>query len=86
MYMKEITQIVKDFLFEVFGKDAEVIAVIPNEGGWQVTAELLMDEDYTIKRGRSDLLYVFDVILDESCNVMSYNRTGIRERGKLLEE
>ncbi|RCX12516.1 gas vesicle protein GvpO [Anaerobacterium chartisolvens] len=84
--MKEIAQIVKDFLFEVFGKDGEVISVIPNDGGWQVTAELLMDEDYTIKRGRSDLLYVFDVILDESCNVMSYNRTGIRERGKLLEE
>lgn len=86
MYMKEIAQIVKDFLFEVFGKDSEVIAAIPNEGGWQVTAEILMDEEYTIKRGRSDLLYVFDVLLDESCNVMSYQRSGIRERGKLLEE
>lgn len=86
MNMKELAQVVKDFLFEVFGKDGEIISVVPSQEGWKVTAEVLMDEDYTIKRGRSDLLYVFEVLLDDSYNVMSYHRSNIRERGKLLEE
>ena len=81
--MKNLIQKVKTFSFEVFGKNAEIIAIVPVERGWQVTVEILMDEEYTVKRGRNDLLYVFEIIVDESLNILSYERIRIRERGKL---
>lgn len=84
--INSLTQAVKSFLFELFNKDADVIAVIPTDRGWHVTAEILMDEEYTIKRGRNDLLYVFDVITDSNQNILSYARVRIRERGKMDEE
>jgi hypothetical protein len=85
MSIKDLTQTVKEFIFELFGKDSDVISAIPVEKGWMVTAEVLMDEDYTIKRGRSDLLYVFEILVDTNLHVLSYSRTRIRERGKIDE-
>jgi len=83
--IKNLTQTVKDFIFELFGKESDVISAIPAERGWMVTAEVLMDEDYTIKRGRSDLLYVFEILVDTDQNILSYSRIRIRERGKIDE-
>lgn len=85
MSIKNLTQTVKNFIFELFGKEADIIAVIPVERGWMVTTEVLMDEDYTIKRGRSDLLYVFEILVDTNQNILSYSRIRIRERGKIDE-
>ena len=85
MNIKNLSQVVKNFLFELFGKESDIVAVIPIEKGWQVTAEILMDEEYTMKRGRSDLLHVYEIIVDPGQNVVSYVRTRVRERGKIDE-
>ena len=85
MTIKNLTQTVRNFLFELFGKEADIIAAIPVERGWQVTAEVLMDEEYTMKRGRCDLLHVFEIIVDPNQNVLSYTRVRVRERGKIDE-
>jgi len=85
MNLKNLTQTVKNFMFELFGKDADIIAVVPGEKGWQVTVEILMDEEYTMKRGRCDLLYVFELTVDPNLNILSYARIRIRERGKIDE-
>jgi hypothetical protein len=70
----------------MFGKEADIITVLPVDKGWQVTAEMVMDEEYTMKRGRSDLLYVFEVLADSNLNILSYQRVRIRERGKIDDE
>lgn len=85
MNVKNLTQSVKNFMFELFGKDADIVAVVPADKGWQVTVEMLSDEEYTMKRGRNDLLYVFELTVDSNLNVLSYTRTRIRERGKIDE-
>lgn len=85
MNIKNLTQSVKNFLFELFGKECDIISVLPGDKGWQVTAEVLMDEEYTMKRGRCDLLSVFEVLVDQNLNILSYSRARIRERGKIDE-
>jgi hypothetical protein len=85
MNIKNLTQTVKNFLFELFGKEADVISVTPVDKGWQVNVEILMDEEYTMKRGRCDLLSVFEVLVDPNLNILSYTRIRIRERGKIDE-
>lgn len=86
MSIKNLTEKVKEFLLEVFGKNAEIIAVMAIENGWKVTAEMVLDEEYTNKRARNDLVYVFEVITDKQQNVISYERTRIRERGRIEEQ
>ncbi len=85
MSLKDINSKVKDFLYELLGKDAEIISIMPSNDGWTVKAELLMDEEYTISRGRNDLLHVFNITLDYDENIVSYDRIRIRERGKIDE-
>ncbi len=86
MNIKVLSQNVKNFLFEMFGKEADIIMVVPADEEWKVTAEMVMDEEYTMKRGRSDLLYVFEVMADSNLNILSYQRVRIRERGKIEDE
>ena len=85
MSLVDISSKVKEFLHELLGKDAEIISISPGSEGWTVNAELLMDEEYTMSRGRNDLLHVFSITLDSNQNIISYERVKIRERGKIEE-
>lgn len=85
MSLKDINSKVKEFLYELLEKNAEIISIISGDDGWKVKAELLMDEEYTKSRGRNDLLYIFEIILDRDQNIISYERINIRERGKIEE-
>lgn len=85
MSLREISSKVKEFLHELLEKDGEIISISPDNNGWIVKAELLMDEEYTMGRGRNDLLYVFAIKLDAQQNIISYERVKIRERGKIEE-
>lgn len=85
MSLIDISPKVKEFIREILGKDAEIISISPNSEGWTVKAELLMDEEYTMSRGRNDLLHVFVITLDCNQNIISYERVKIRERGKIEE-
>jgi hypothetical protein len=85
MSLTEMSSKVKEFLSELLGKYAEIISITPNCEGWTVKAELLMDEEYTMSRGRNDLLHVFVISLDSNQNIISYDRIGIRERGRIEE-
>ena len=85
MSLKDISSKVKEFLHELLGKDAEIVSIIYGSEGWTVKAELLMDEEYTMNRGRNDLLHVYSITLDNSQNITSYERIKIRERGRIEE-
>jgi hypothetical protein len=57
-----------------------IASVAPEDGGWRVTAELVE------RRGvpdTNDFLGVYDLHLDESANVLRYERTHLRRRSDL---
>ena len=85
MSLKDISSKVKEFLQDLFCNEAGIISVSPNSNGWTVRAEILIDEEYTMGRGRNDLLHVFIITLDSNENIISYDRVKIRERGKIDE-
>lgn len=79
------TNTIKNFLKQVFGKDAEVVALVPHDSGWKATAEVMLDSEYTTQFAKEDVMHIFEVNLNDCGKVISYERIGTRMRGESQE-
>ena len=76
----------KYFFEQTFGSPVEVVGIVYNNEGFEVTVEMLNDGEYTKKRIRNDLIAVYKVLVSERYEVLSFTREEIRERGKALDK
>ena len=79
----EVTQTVVSFFEEVLDKSGRVIAVESEGEGWQVLIETVEESDYMSRLGRSHMLGLYEVHVDQDLEILSYTRKGLRERTAL---
>jgi len=84
--IKQVIEEVERFFKQIYAHPAEVVSIAPNNEGWEVTTEILTDDEYTKKRARNDLIAVFKVLVNRQAEVVSYTREEIRERGKAIKK
>ncbi|HEY3365251.1 MAG TPA: hypothetical protein VGK74_09380 [Symbiobacteriaceae bacterium] len=79
-----VIEAAKAFVAKELGLQAEVIAVDKDDDGWLATAEAILVDQYMRKFARRDLIATFELRLNEECEVQSYARKAMRERGSLV--
>lgn len=84
--LRQIVEVTEKFFQEIFPHPAEVVSIIPNNEGWELKVEVIIDDEYTRKRAKNDLIAVFNVSVNKNMEVMSYTREEIRERGKPIDK
>lgn len=84
--LTKIINSTEKFFKQICNHPIEVIGMIPNNEGWELTVEILTDTEYTQKRVRNDLIAVFRVLVSAEGEVISYTREAIRERGKSVQK
>lgn len=82
--MKELIKATEMFFQELYERIPEIVSVIPNNEGWELTVEIVTDDEYTKKRAKNDLISVFKVQANRDFKISSYSRVEIRERGKAV--
>jgi len=83
MGVSEVTQTVVSFFEEVLNKTGRVIAVESEGEGWRVLLETVEESDYMTRVGRSHMLGLYEVHVDQDVEIVSYTRKGLRERTAL---
>lgn len=82
----EVTQAVLQFFGEVLDKTGRVISVESDEnGGWRVLVESVEESEYTRRLGRSDILGLYQVYVDNNLKIASYSRRSLRDRTAIEE-
>ncbi|MCP8317149.1 MAG: gas vesicle protein [archaeon] len=79
MDIKKVGEAAKMFFKDVVGKPASVISVEKVEEGWEVLLEVIDDPG----AGFDPILGLYGVTLNESMEVMSYDRKSLRRRSDL---
>lgn len=82
-HIAEITQTVVRFFEEVLHKTGQVIAVESGGQEWRVLVETVEESDYMSRLGRSHMLGLYEVHVDQDLEILSYTRKGLRERTAL---
>lgn len=73
------------FFEDALEKVGRVIEINKNEDGWNLRVEVLEESEYMRRRGRGDLLAIYEVKVDNELNIASYIRKSMRERESLEE-
>jgi len=84
MSIAKAGQTVVRFFEEVLDKPGRVIAVEPDsEGGWRALVETVEESEYMRRLGRSEMMGLYEVQVDSSLEIVSFNRKGLKERTAL---
>jgi len=82
MSVDKVTAAVTDFFTTVLEKTGCVINVAPDGEGWRAQIEVVEEADYMRRRGRDDLLALYDVTVNEKFEITSYRRAALRSRNE----
>lgn len=81
--ISEVKGVAEDFLKNTLGRTPYFVGIVKEEKGWIIQAEIIEDSEYTRKRARDDIIALYEVILNENLEILSYFRKDFRERGKI---
>lgn len=81
--MKRVVESLAAFTEEILHKPCWVRAVTEMGDGWQAVVEVIEEDEYMRRRGRKDLIGVYEIILNNNYVVSSYKRKELRERGTI---
>ncbi len=83
MIIKKVINAVHKFFSEVLDKPGKVIGVIKHSDGWEVKIEVAEEVEYMRKKAQDDLMAIYEVIVDNNIEVVSFERVALRERDSL---
>lgn len=79
MGITSVIQAVQKFSDKTFSKPCEVITVKQKDEGWQAEMEMIV-EDLEMRRfGRSPIMGLWNIELDNKYNVTNFERKGLKD-------
>ncbi|MUV37891.1 hypothetical protein JNUCC1_01697 [Lentibacillus sp. JNUCC-1] len=84
MAIKEVMDNVNAFFSEHVAPPHKITAVEEAEdGGWQLTVEVIEEKEYMKRYAKDEMLGIYDVKMNKDKEVTSFKRQEIRYRSKI---
>lgn len=81
--MERIILKVSTFFKDIYQRDARVIGIV-NEGEmWRVKVQIIEEDEYMARRAKKDLLGIYEVLLDQTLEIVGYELVTMKERGTM---
>ncbi|MEW6623876.1 MAG: gas vesicle protein GvpO [Bacillota bacterium] len=81
--LEEVISKTLSFFERIYNREAHITGVSPENDGWLINVEIVEEDDYMRKRGRREVVGIYDVMIDGNLKVISFKRTGLKERGTI---
>ena len=85
MSVKSISDETKKFFQEVLNQKCRIIGVLKDEDKWKAVCEVLVDPEYTTRKGLGDIVEIYNVYLTLSGEITGYEITSTKKRSSLEE-
>jgi len=83
MKIRQVIDTVCSFFATELQKPGQIIAVFGEPEGWRVQIEVAEEVEYMRRRGRDDILAIYEVLVNPSLEIMGYERKSLRERNSV---
>lgn len=83
MKVNAVVNTVNNFFTEELKRPGDVIGVSKTETGWKILIEVVEEDEYMRVRAKDDLLATYEVELNDSLEVLGFQRVGFRERDEI---
>lgn len=86
MKITTVLDVVSKFFAEELKRPGEVIGIEKTENGWKAYIEVVEEDEYMRVRAKDDLVATYEVLLDDSLDILGFQRITVRERDELPAE
>lgn len=86
MIVEQIAEVVTDFFGRYLQRPGRIVAIIPAEAGWTVEVEVVEEDDYMRRRGRDEIMGLYEVMVAADLEIAGYRRKALRMRNLLTSE
>jgi hypothetical protein len=73
------------FFDKVLSQECRVLTVLKDEEKWRATCEVVVDPEYTRRKGLGDVVEIYDVYFDERANIIGYELKATKRRAEIDE-
>jgi hypothetical protein len=86
MSVYDLTKKVNAFFSEVLGQKCRVLTVLHDENQWKAACEVIVDPEYTTRKGLGDIVEIYEVYLDDRLDVTGFALKETKRRASIDDE
>lgn len=83
MRIADYIENVRKFFYDTLGQKCRVLTIIKEEGKWKVVCEVIMDTNYTTRKGIGDIVEIYEVYLDDDQEILGYKLIATKNRAEV---
>jgi hypothetical protein len=83
MSILDLAKKINAFFTEVFGASCRVLSVLPDGNSWKSVCEVIVDPEYTTRKGLGDLVEIYEVNLNEKLEVTGFTIKETKRRANI---
>ena len=80
MTFTDIIKKIKIFYSNELNINCRILGLQKTNGGYTATCEVLVDPEYTIKKGLGDMVEIYEVLVNETGDITGYKKKATKMR------
>ena len=85
MSLDKYINVIKDFFVDVLNQQCRVLTLIKCEKHWKAVCEVIVDTQYTTRKGLGDIVEIYEVFLNDNLDIIGYELKFTKPRAALSE-
>lgn len=85
MSVISFVDVVKKFFMEMLQQECRIISAVRDEEKWKVICEVIVDPEYTTRKGLGDVVEIYNVYLNDEQEILGYEIIATKKRAALSE-
>ena len=83
MLITEFIDTAEKFFEEVLHEKCRIITIIKEEDKWKVVCEVIVDPEYTTRKGLGDIVEIYNVYLNDKREIIGYEIKETKKRASI---
>ena len=75
--------VVKKFFQEMLQQECRIISAVKEEDKWKVVCEVIVDPEYTTRKGLGDIVEIYNVYLNDKREIIGYEIKETKKRASI---
>ncbi len=77
---------IKSFYTDELKTDCRILSLHKTEGGYAATCEVLVDPEFTRKKGIGDMVEIYEIFVNETGDITDYEKKATKMRATVESE
>ena len=86
MNISKVAESINSFFTKMLNHRCRILSIMPRENGWEALCEMDIDPDYTTRRGLSDIVEIYEVLVSRELEIEGFTLKETKRKAAMDRE